>query len=70
MDTARSLSCTGRGIGRQGKGSLLERRSYVSALCPVVLCPHLCTSEEGARKGGQHLYYYPFISWIQKETTG
>ena len=33
-------SCNNKCIGRQGIGS-----SYVSALCPVVICPYLCTSD-------------------------
>ena len=37
-------SCTRRGIGRQGVGTFL-RNSYVSTLCPVVLCPYQCTSD-------------------------
>ena len=39
-------SYTSKGIGRQGMGSFV-RESYVSALCPVVLCLNLCTSEQG-----------------------
>ena len=33
-----------KGIRRQGIGSVV-RNSYVSTLCPVVICPNLCTSE-------------------------
>ena len=34
-------SYTSKGIGRQGIGSFV-RKSYVSTLCPVVICPYLC----------------------------
>ena len=37
-------SCRSKGIWRQGIGSF-ARNSYVSTLCPVVICPYLCTSE-------------------------
>ena len=37
-------SCTSKGIWRLGIGSFL-RNSYVSTLCPVAICPYLCTSE-------------------------
>ena len=33
-----------KGIWRQGIGSFVSK-SYVSTLCPVVICPHLCTSD-------------------------
>ena len=33
-----------RCVWRQSIGSSV-RNSYVSTLCPVVICPHLCTSE-------------------------
>ena len=33
-----------KGIWRQGIGSFV-RNSYVSTLCPVVICPYLCTSD-------------------------
>ena len=26
------------------------RKSYISGLCPVVLCPHLCTSDRQERR--------------------
>ena len=38
----RTQSYTSKGIWRQGIGSFV-RKSYVQALCPVVLCPYLCT---------------------------
>ena len=41
-----SPSYISRGIWRQGIGSFV-RDSYVSTLCPVVICPYLCTSEWG-----------------------
>ena len=44
----RCQSYTSKGIWRQDIGSL-ERSSYVSALCPVVICPYLCTSEDEIR---------------------
>ena len=37
-------SCISRSICRQCIGSFV-RNSYVSTLCPVVICPYLCTSE-------------------------
>ena len=33
-----------KGIWRQGIGSFVGK-SYVSTLCPVVICPYLCTSD-------------------------
>ena len=42
---SRSKSYISKGIRRQGIGSSV-RNSYVSALCPVVICPYLCTSDE------------------------
>ena len=39
-------SYTSKDIRRQGIGSFV-RNSYVSTLCPVVICPYLCTSENG-----------------------
>ena len=36
-------------IRQQGMGSFV-RNSYVSRLCPVVICPYLCTSEASARR--------------------
>ena len=35
-----------KGIRRQGIGSFI-RNSYVSTLCPVVMCPYVCTSDLG-----------------------
>ena len=35
----------GKGIRRQGIGSFVEKYSYVSTLCPVVVCPYSCTPE-------------------------
>ena len=43
-----------KGIGRQGLGSVV-RSAYVSALCPVVICPYLCTSDTG------NIYIYIYI---------
>ena len=37
-----------KGIGRRGIGSFV-RNSYVSTLCPLVICPYLCTSDSRAR---------------------
>ena len=37
-----------KGIWRQGIGSFV-RKAYVSTLCPVVVCPYLCTSETRSR---------------------
>ena len=45
-----SQSCISKGIWRQGIGSFV-RNSYVSTLCPVVICPDLCTSESAAHGG-------------------
>ena len=46
--TARALCCPqsyiSKSTWRQGIGSLV-RNSYVSTLCPVVICPYLCTSD-------------------------
>ena len=42
---ARPQSYISKGIRRQGIGSFV-RNSYVSTLCPVVVCPSLCTPEE------------------------
>ena len=52
VDSARGQvcqSCARKGRGRQGAGSFV-RSSYASALCPVVVCPYLCTSDS-ARLG-------------------
>ena len=43
-----SPSCTGRGIGRQGMGSFSKQLLRFSTICPVVLCPYLCTSDSRA----------------------
>ena len=43
-----SQSYISKGIWRQGIGSFV-RNSYVSTLCPVVICPYLCTSEHRLR---------------------
>ena len=40
----KSRSCTSKGIWRRGIGSAV-RNPHVSTLCPVVICPYLCTSE-------------------------
>ena len=51
------------GIGRRRVDSFVTN-SYVSTLCPVVICPYLCTSEpafgESARDGGR-VYIYIYI---------
>ena len=39
-----------KGIRRQGIGSFV-RSSHVSTLCPVVICPSLCTSEASPVQG-------------------
>ena len=39
-----SQSYMSKGIWRQGKGPFVGN-SYVSTLCPVGICPYLCTSE-------------------------
>ena len=45
-DARRPQSYTSKGIGPQGTGSFcVVRKSYVPALCPVVLCPYFCTSD-------------------------
>ena len=47
-----SESYISEGIWRQGIGSFV-RNSYVSTLCPVVICPYLCTSDVLARARAQ-----------------
>ena len=42
-----SQSYMSKGIWRQGIGSFV-RNSYVSTLCPVVICPYWCTSDSPA----------------------
>ena len=42
--SSRCQSYISKGIGRQGTGSFV-RNSYVSTLCPVVICPYFCTSD-------------------------
>ena len=50
-----------KGIERQGTGSFV-RSSYVSTLCPVVMCPSLRTSEEGAPK----IYHFVPFGGVNK----
>ena len=38
-------SCTSNGIYDDTAHALSVRNSYASGLCPVVLCPYLCTSD-------------------------
>ena len=53
-----------KGIWRQGVGPFV-RSSYGSTLCPVVMCPYLCTSDWYIRRG----YGKPGLS-VQRVLSG
>ena len=55
-------SCTSEGIGRRGVGSLcLVGDSFASALRPVVLCPHSCTSERSRAFGLSYVKLFVYF---------